>query len=273
MKILKLSILSLLFTASFTSCVKQEYDAPPSTSTIEPDITVNARVSSLVESCLNLESNKARILGDSTISGIVIGDDRSGNIYKQIYIQDTGGGGMVILLDRTNLYGDYPVGRRVFVKLNGLYLVNYRGLPEIAYAVDSVTGGTTGIPSSLVGNFITKGSYPNVIVPQTVTIENLIYNPAKYLSTLIRMENMQFDAASSNVLYSNPSSSTNRTIKDCPFTGALTMYNSSYSTFQSAITPAGKGSITGIFTTYYTTPQFVLRDTLDVVFTGSRTCP
>jgi hypothetical protein len=273
MKLLKLSILTLLFTASITSCVKQEYDAPPNANSIDPSKVVNSQISYLTESCLNLESNKARVLGDSTISGVVIGDDRSGNIYKQIFIQDTAGGGMVILLDRTNLYGDYPVGRKIFVKLNGLYLVNYRGLPEIAYYVDPATGSTSGIPSSLIGDFITKGSYPNTVTPKVVTISDLFSSPARYLNTLIKMEDMQFDAASSNVLYSNPSSSTNRTIKDCPFTGALTMYNSSYSTFQSGITPSGKGSITGIFTTYYTTPQFVLRDTLDVMFTGTRTCP
>jgi hypothetical protein len=84
---------------------------------------------------------------------------------------------------------------------------------------------------------------------------------------------MQFETASAGVVYSLASSSTNRSISDCPFSGRLTMYNSSYSTFQAAITPTGKGSIVGIFTTYYTTPQFVLRDTTDVIFTEPRDCP
>jgi len=272
MKFSKLTTVCLT-TLLLSSCLKQQFDSPPDTSHYDPALPVNCSIANINENTLNLASNKGRVMGDSTITGIVIGDDRSGNIYKQIVIEDTAGSGIAVVIDRTNLYGDFPVGRKVYVKLKGLYIVNYRGLPEIVYAVDSVTGTTTGIPATLVGNFVVAASYPHTVAAKSLTISDLFSSPARYLNTLIKLDNMQFDAASANVMYSNPNASTNRTIKDCPFTGALTMYNSSYSTFQAATTPGGKGSITGIFTTYYTTPQFVLRDTTDVVFTTSRVCP
>ncbi len=272
MRLLKLSVLCLVCAAGISSCVKQAFDAPVKAGTVDPNLAVNANIGIFSASCLDLEANTSRLLGDSIVSGIVIGDDRSGNIYKQIVVQDSFGG-IAILLDRTNLYGDFPVGRKVYIKLKGLYLVNYRGLPEIAYAIDTNTGGTSGIPSALIGNFIVPASYPHTVTPTVATIADLFSSPSRYLNTLVKLENMEFDGPSANVLYSLSTSSTNRTIKDCPFSGALTMYNSSYSTFQSAITPNGKGSITGIFTTYYTTPQFVLRDTTDVAFTNARVCP
>ena len=272
MKLLKTTLLCALGAMSISSCVKKDFDAPLESSQVDPMLPITAPISAVAEGALYLESNKGRVMGDTTICGIVIGNDKTGNIYKQLYIQDTAGGAIALVLDRTNLYGDYPVGRRIYVKLKGLYLINYRGLPEIAYSIDA-TGGTTGIPSSLISTFIVRGSFPNTITPKVVTIADLFTSPRKYLNTLVTLDNMQFATGSNNVLYSNANASTNRTIADCPFSGSLTMYNSSYSTFQAATTPNGKGKITGIFTTYYNTPQFVMRDTTDVQFTGERTCP
>lgn len=272
MRTIKLAVFCLTITIVATSCLKQEHDVPPDTSGVDPMLAVNASIKDIADIALSLPSDKGRVLGDSTIYGIVIGDDRSGNIYKKIYIQDTNGSGINIIIDKTFLYGSYPVGRKVYVKLNGLYVFNYRGLPEITYDVDSA-GNTTGIPSSLVSNFIVPASFPHTIKPAAVTIADLFSRPAKYLNTLVTLENMQFVAASANVAYSNANASTNRTISDCPFSGTLTMYNSSYATFQPAITPEGKGQITGIFTIYNSTPQFVLRDTSDVRFTEPRDCP
>jgi len=270
----KLSASALCLSAMlFSSCLKQEFDSPPDSSQYDPALPVNCTISSITDGATDIVTNKGRLLGDSTFYGIVIGDDRSGNIYKQIYIEDSTKRGIVILLDQTNLYGQFPVGRKVYVKLKGLYLVNYRGLPEIVYSLDTATGSTTGIPSSLVGNYLIAGNYPNKVEPQLVTIPDLYSSPTKYLNTLITLENMQFDNASAGQEYSLSSASTNRTITDCPFSGKLTMYNSSYSKFRAALTPKGKGKITGIFTIYYTTPQFVLRDTTDVQFTDARICP
>lgn len=256
-----------------SSCLKQDFASPPDSSQYDPAVTVNCTIANITAGAVDMPNNSARILGDSTIYGIVVGDDRTGNIYKQIYIQDSSQRGLVILIDRTNLYGDYPVGRKIYINLKGLSLVNYRGLPEIAYSFDTATGTSTGIPASLLPDFITAGSYPHKVEPKTVTIADLYSSPSQYLNTLISLENMQFDAASSNVPYSLASSNTNRTITDCPFSGKLTMYNSSYSKFRAGITPKGKGKITGIFTIYYTTPQFVLRDTTDVQFSDARVCP
>lgn len=270
MKLRRLSSLLLLGTTLFSSCLKQQFDNPPDTSHFDPQIPVNAQIGDFATSALNLQAGKSRIIGDSTIYGIVVGDDRSGNLYKQIIIEDSAGFGIAVILDKTNLYGDYPVGRKVYIKLNGLYLANYKGLPEIVYAVDA-TGSTSGIPSSLIAKYVIPASFPNTITPATVTLSALFSNPGKYMNTLVKLENMEFDAASAGVLYSSPNSSTSRTLKDCPNTGSLVMYNSSYASFQSAITPTGKGSITGIFS-LYNTPQFLLRDTTDVHFTGVREC-
>jgi hypothetical protein len=276
MKKVRFALGIIMISASFSACVKKAYDNPPDVSYLDPNLPVNATIKNLVNSAFATlpTIGSSRILGDTTISGIVIGDDRSGNIYKQIVIEDTSRGGMIILIDRTNLYNDYPAGRKIYIKAKGLYLANYKGLPEIAYSVDAA-GNTSGIPSTLLNNFLVKGSYPNTIQPTVLSIADLIHNPYPYLNTLITLTHMQFDAASAGVAYSSISVSTNRTVvgtdsASCTALGSLVMYNSSYSTFQPAITPTGNGSLTGIVSIYVSTPQFVLRDTTDVQFTNPR---
>ena len=271
MKLVRLSLLCLLSAVVVSSCVKKHFDSPPDTTGYDPMLHVNATIESFAKAGLNLQIGQSRVLGDTTIYGIVIGDDRSGNIYKKIIIEDTAGWGMMIVLDKTNLYGDYPVGRRVYIKTNGLYLTNYKGLPEIVYSVNP-DNTTNGIPSSLISTFVIKGSYPHFIKPAEVTGDDLLAAPFQYLNTLVKISGMQFDVTSANVPYSNATASTNRAIVNCTHTATLVMYNSNYANFQSAITPNGNGFITGIMSIYISTPQFTLRDTSDVSFTGPR-CP
>ena len=275
MKLLRLSLACLFGAMFFSACVKQKFDAPPDASHNDPMLPVNSKIQAFAQGGLNdLTPGTYRALGDSTFEGIVVGDDRSGNLYKKIIVEDTNGYGITIIIDKTYLYGDLPVGRRIYLKTNGLILMNYKGVPEIVYSVNP-DNTTVGIPSTLLSNYIIQGSYPNTLAPKTVSPFDLLGSPGKYVSTLIQLDNMQFDDGSANLLYSSPYTSTNRVITTCDKQVKLTMYNSNYATFQSATTPNGNGSIVGIFTVYtgsFTTPEFILRDTTDVKFTNPR-CP
>ena len=66
------------------SCIKQSFDNPQDLTTFDPNLTVNVKLKDLVAPFLGNTAGKNRILGDSTIYGIVTADDRSGNFYKQI---------------------------------------------------------------------------------------------------------------------------------------------------------------------------------------------
>ncbi|MEI2750497.1 MAG: DUF5689 domain-containing protein [Ferruginibacter sp.] len=61
------------------------------------------------------------ITDDVIISGVVVANDKSGNFYKQLFIQDSTGA-MQLLLDANSLYVTYPVGRKVYIKCKGLTL-------------------------------------------------------------------------------------------------------------------------------------------------------
>ncbi len=268
MKFAQFSTLLLAGSLLLHSCVKKDFDNPPDTSSVDPKLTVNCNLSTISNIGLTINSGKARILGDSTVYGIVVGDDKSGNIYKKIFIQDSTGG-MQLILDKTYLYSDYPVGRKVYVKLKGLYLMNYKGTPEIIYSMNS-DGTTNGIPSSLLGNFIVKANYPNTFTPPVITLIDLFSGASKYVNTVVTLKDVQFDNGSQGVVYSDPYGSTSRYITSCNKLTKTSMYNSNYSNFQAALTPTGNGTLTGIVTLYLGTPQMNLRDTTDIKMTGAR---
>ncbi len=78
---------------------------------------------------------QSEITDDVIIGGIVCMDDKSGNYYKKIVIQDETGG-IEIEIDQTNLYTDYPVGRKVYVRCKGLFLGNYFDIPQLGATPD-----------------------------------------------------------------------------------------------------------------------------------------
>ena len=284
MKGFRFAAIGLTIVSLFTmnSCVKQTYDSPPDLSTFDPNLPVNLKIKDLVSPYWGT-SGGYRILGDSTIYGIVIADDHSGNFYKQIIIQDSTAG-INISVANTYLYNDYPIGRKVYIKLKGLTIISYKGNPELVYAVTAGGSTVTGIPPTLQDTFIVKASFPNTVTPHECRVSDILTGTGQflYLNTLVKLDDMQFDATSMNLPYALPSSvaiSTSRQIDGClkdSITGIVTplgnvvLYNSGYADFYNAITPSGYGSITGVYTTYSGTAQFQIRDTTDVNMTKPR---
>jgi hypothetical protein len=269
-RLLSLALAALLVQ----SCVKKDYDMPPSTAYYDPALPVNTTIANLSAMAANMKYGEFRKMGDTTISGVVIANDKSGNFYKQIVIEDTSNTGIAILIEQSYLYSDFPVGRKIYVKLKNMYVGNYKGLPEIVFTADSV-GNTTGIPSGYTSEVIVKANYPVTVAPLDVTMFDLLSNPNRYVNTLVKLTGVQFNSASAGVPYAQPSSmasGTSRTVEDCDHSVSMVMYNSSYSNFQPFTTPTGNGSITAVCSRHYSTVQLAIRDTSDVKLTNPR-CP
>lgn len=72
------------------------------------------------------------ISDDIVIGGQVISEDRSGNVYKSLYIQDATGG-IELKLGKNGLYNDYKLGQWVYVKCSGLTLGAYNGMVQLGW--------------------------------------------------------------------------------------------------------------------------------------------
>ncbi|TSA43584.1 MAG: hypothetical protein D4R55_00470 [Chitinophagaceae bacterium] len=271
-KFLKLSftaVIAILAVTSISSC-KKNFDEPPAY--IDPNMVANTSIKAL--KALHTSGGFEAISGDVIISGTVVADDKSGNFYKELYIQDASGA-VAIALDGTNLYTAYPIGRKLYIKCKGLYLSDYGGMIQIGVIDRSVPGNSTlaGIPSSLFDTYVVKGSSNNPVTPRVVTQSQLTTNiQDTLLGTLIQLNGYQFSTSDLNGTYADTSAaknSINLNLKDCS-ANAIILRSSGYANFAGMHPAQGKGNITAIYTIFNSTKQLIIRDTSDVQFYGQR---
>ncbi|MGI8893046.1 MAG: DUF5689 domain-containing protein, partial [Bacteroidia bacterium] len=204
-------LLLVIFTAGINSCVKDEFDAPP-TSCEDPALSANISIKDLKQDYF-VSGTATQITEDLIINGIVIADDRSGNYYKTITIQDESAG-IAIRIDMSDYYTRFPVGRRVFVKLKGLYIGEYNNLIQIGANDPADPANVATIPLSLVEQYLIKGECNLTVDPIDITI-NLLNN--SHQNMLIRLSNVEFQVSDTGKTYADPVAqlSQNRTLKDC----------------------------------------------------------
>lgn len=264
-----------VFTASlfiFSACVKKDFDAPPDTTGIDPNLPVNRSIWELKSLYTGVAT---KITDDITIAGIVIADDKSGNFYKQIIIQDTSSGIPVLLSRSSGLNNDYPIGRKVYIKCKGLYLGAYGGFVQLGSTPDAA-GDITDIPTAMIGEHVIKGAFDlSKVTARKVTISDLKtinQTNIKWLGTLIELDSVEFTGNAAGLEYAEPatlSSGTDREIEDCA-DNKIVMRNSAYSSFRGYLTPTGKGTLRAIYSRYNSTAQLLIRDTSDAKFTAPR---
>jgi hypothetical protein len=269
----------VLLCLSLTACLKKNYDAPPDTSGYDPMLKVDLTIAELKQMNgaydFHTGGDTSLITKDITIAGIVTANDRSGNLYNQLVIEDTSGA-ITINIDATNLYNDYPVGRRIYVKCKGLTLGYDGGLPVLGYYPDAQLL-PSGIPLSGLKEYIITGATGHTVNPKVLTLpeaKNAADDPDLY-SRLVVITDAQFEDTS--VSYAQPNGATSRELIDCSSSDErLAVRTSNYASFANIPLPKGKGKVTGIFTVFVSatngsrTPQLVLRDTIDVSFTSPR---
>lgn len=257
-----------IVSLTMISCVKQKFDSPPDSSLYDPGIPVNATLKKV--KALYNGSSPTLIDSNFTIAVYVTADDRSGSFYKQLVVQDSSAG-IVILLGRNGLYTDYPVGRKIYIHCKGLYLGAYGKFMQIGYTPD-ITNALSEIPSAIISKHVVKANTGNIIPPISVNISDLYsFNP-DLLGKLIKIDSAQFIAADVNQPYAqdpNISSGTDRTIEDC-VGDDIVVRMSGYANYRNELLPAGKGPITAIYSRYNNTPQLLIRDTFDVKMYASR---
>ena len=257
---------------AITSCQKKFTDPPLLGN---PDIVANITIKDV--KARYTSGVQVKINDDAVIEGVVSCDDRSGNYYQQIAIQDATGG-VLLRLAGNNLYNNYPVGRKVFVKLKGLYLGQYSGTLQFGGGIDSTyinPGGVTLLAPNLQDQHLVKGALNQPLVPQVVTISQLSTSlQDKYVSTLIKLQGFEFASGELGKNYADDNQSGNRIIQGCtsPSTNKITLRTSNYCNFATLPVAQGNGDIIAIYSFFGSTKQLTIRDTTDVQFYGAR-CP
>ena len=260
----------LILSVSFNAC-KKAFHAPGNTG--DPGVVATISIKDLKSRYTS--GTAVAVTDDQVIEGVVICDDKSGNYYQQIAMQDATGG-ILLRLGSANLYNYYPVGRKIYVKLKGLYLGQYNGTLQLGAGIDSAyisQGGVTLLAFNLFDQHIIKGPLNQPVIPVVVTASQLTTSlQDRYVSTLIRMEDVEFAATDTGKSYADLGQSGNRIVQACaaPGSNRITLRTSNYSNFAETKVPAGNGAIVGVYSYFGSTKQLTIRDTSDVRFTNSR---
>lgn len=256
-------IFILLGIFSFSSCVDQEFDIPPGRDVQLEDIS-NTTIAEL-KSNFTVGSSSSYTIPESTIiKGVVVSSDEDGNFFKTLVIQDETAG-LHLSVNAFDLFVDYPPGRTVYIK-GGLELGEFAGLPQIGVAGSG--SEVERIPEALISQFIELGELVAVPEPKVKTINSLSDGD---LSTLIRLENVEFSSSLLGSTYAIPNggSTQNRLIEDCDGNEIVTRC-SDFSAFAGVAIPEGNGSLTGVYSVFGSTDQFTFSSTGDVQFAGDR---
>ena len=116
------------------------------------------------------------ILDNIWIKGQVISDDHTGNVYREMYIQDETGG-IDLKIGRSSLYSEYRLGQWIYVYCNGLTVGAYSGMPQLGLEADKTstneyeTSYIDVIP--FINEHVFKGKFDAQVRPRTVSEEEL----------------------------------------------------------------------------------------------------
>ncbi|MCM1452361.1 MAG: DUF5689 domain-containing protein [Clostridium sp.] len=257
-----------LAAATAASC-SDDFTYPPLVipqATMEPTSTIGELKELYWQDDRNYCSNIVALSDgrDLIVKGRVVSSDSTGNIFKNVVIQDNSGA-ITVAINAYDLYATYQYGQEVVVNCTGLQIGGYNGLMQLGSE-----GTYNGSPSM---TFMSEDDFaahaeadglpaPSLVTPAIFTIEQLkaaLNDPAtkrEYMSRLVTIENVSFETPGQKFA---PTTSTDRYVKD-EAGNKLNIRCSSYATWKDEVIPSGSGNVTGILSFYGTDWQMQLND-------------
>jgi hypothetical protein len=216
------------------------------------------------------DTNLIEIEEDDIIMGYVIANDISGNLYKQIFIDD-GEEGLCVAINQNNLYNEYRIGQQVYIETKGLYMGKYGGLPQLGYRYSSNNDGNYAIgqaPELIFKEKAFKHGFPDRSKVKSDTITFNDFRP-ELLGRLVTFKSVEFEDAKD--IFSRPDGgrvqTLNRIIRSSENPNHnVTARMSSAANFAAHKIPSGIGNVTGVLTIFNNTNQILVRDSLDINF-------
>ena len=293
MKKFKIGGISILLAAIFTSCAETDFETIPANKLMGDSLTTTYTIEQLKNNFLTLNdaySDTVNYKGglytadpiqadsDIVISGYITSTDAEGNVYKYFVVQEPGADGQAIKvsIDASGLSSIYPLGQKVWIRCNGLYIGRYGEAEQIGsryvnttkFKIKKSTGDTIyriepgRMPYLIAREHIHAYGMPDptAIKPDTMTIAQIkaqAANHQKLVNKLVCIKNAFFTGKSegdnltdSELIFAPSTNGAGypqlRDINDG--TGEISIATSEYAKFASYPIPAStyRGDITVI---------------------------
>ena len=210
-----------------------------------------------------LNGTLTQITENATLTGKVIANDETGNLYKYFYVEDATGG-LRININMTDLYLDkrFQVGRMVTVNLKDLYIKDVNGEIQIGFPYKDAKGVDRYEvqTENVYRHFFGTDSPISSVTPTEKTIPTLTLND---VGRWIKIKDLQFIASDLGKYYADGTAATNRTLEDCSG-NKLILRTSGYADFgirdekypaNATEIDSGKGDVYGVLSIYKGTYQ------------------
>ena len=214
------------------------------------------------------------------IEGYVVSSDASGNFYEEIIVQNSTDGndvdgdartGFNVQINVRSLSDTYELGRKVYIKLNGLAIGEENGV----YTLGRANGSSLEqLQEYEYLSFIIRDSEVATIAPKVLSIDDLTSGDE---NTLVQFSDMQFSKNELGLTYAGEATDEFdgfRTIENCESGATMTLQTSTFADFKSLQIAQQKGTITGIYSRDFGDDfsVLVLNGTTDVNFANADRC-
>lgn len=197
-------ILPVILPFALLACNPTEFDTMDVSGLmgekIEATYTIQQLKSEYISDPKSLFSaEKIDTIDDVVINGIITSTDVEGNVYKYLTIQEETPGGQAIKLsvDVSGLSSMYPLGQRVSVRLNDLYIGNYAQSPQIGVYLENTERNRIEpgrMPRMYARQQIIQYGipYPRAIIPDTMTIAQIRASRDEMVNKIVVIKNAYF---------------------------------------------------------------------------------
>lgn len=246
----------------------------------QPDFVVNKSVEAIQG---NAGAIVTKYAYDDIIEAYVVSTDENGNFFKSISFQTLATAikpaiGFSVPVDATNLYVDYRLGNKVYLKLLNQYTdINYGSLRIGGIYVNSYNEGAVGRLSQNDYKKVLNASCTTIkeeLLVRSISISDLVKD--SNLNTLVELSEVQFTEAAVGRHYfeesNNIGGATNWSLLDKNGNQVI-FRTSSFADFSGRIVPSGSGKVRGVLTKFGSDYQLVSRSEKDVVMTNPKLTP
>jgi len=295
-----ISFLMIAFTIS--SCVQDDNFSVPDISIEEPNITPNSSILA-IKSALQQEFISSGSLvytfyenlsNPTYAEAYVISSDATGNFYKKLIVQDkleNPTAGIEIILNKTSLSETFDVGRKIYIKLDGLSVAYDDGgnngnsnpnddidptntIPG-KYVLGYLNAGTLDdIPSTSIKEHIFRSAVVEEIIPTNIKLADI---KGKHINTFIKLSSAQISKSDitktfAGELYDEYDGF--RSIFECDTEATIRLQTSTFASFKSNTLPRGEGTFTAVLSKDFRSEFLVtiINKPSDILFINANRC-
>ncbi len=282
----KISVLSacLITLMLSTACDEFDYEMPSgearSYTAAEMD-PANISIADLKDKYASVISNSSfeLVKDDQIFEGVVVANDISGNLYQTLVVRD-GDAGIIVAVNDYSLWQRFPIGTRIRVNMNGLYIGGYGKMAKVGTPYYTSSGNLRmgamlkTMPATNIYIVNHKDSVPET---EPVNIDAAwLRNADKddWAPMLVRLSDVEIhgivnaETRERSLIYADAENEdAGYGVNDTILIGSTSLIfrTSSSCAFAFDTIPSGKVDVVGILTRYSSTWQMQARDINDII--------